>query len=649
MHRIQSRGLIVFAHDIFMAAVSFAISVYLRLDIWIVEYYRETWLSATALFTVIAAIVFLGSGLYRGVWRYASLNDLFAITRAVSMTVVIFAFAMFIWMRLEPLPRSVLVIEWFVLMALLGGPRFVYRLVKDRQFGYDVEVSGSVAPVRILLVGAGDGAEMFIRALKRDGHAPYLVVGILSESRSRVGREIHGVQVIDILENIQVAVESLRDRGIAPQRLVLTNDNMDGVRVRQIVEAASACRLTLARLPRITDFKAGVTDKLEIKPVAVEDLLGRPQVPLDRAAMARLIAGRKVLITGAGGSIGSELVRQLAELNPAELSLLEQSEFALYRIDQEISETSPAISFQSFIADVRDSDRLDQLISEIRPNIVFHAAALKHVPIVEQNIIEGIATNALGTLNVATACKRFDVQHMVVISTDKAVNPSSVMGATKRLAEIFCQAFDIEAATKGRGTRFITVRFGNVLASTGSVVPLFQRQLENGGPLTVTHPDMSRYFMTIPEAVELVLQAAAHGAGETAGDAIEPGAICVLDMGEPVKIMDLAKQMIRLAGYEPEKDIKIEVIGLRAGEKLFEEIFHGGEPLVATESAGILLAAPRAADINAVTEGIARLRNLCAARNADDALAELCSLVPEYTGTSGNSKLGTGPTTAISH
>ncbi|MEK9755016.1 MAG: polysaccharide biosynthesis protein, partial [Rhodospirillaceae bacterium] len=461
VHKIQSRGWIVFGHDIVMAALSFAISVYLRLDFWIIEYYRETWLAAAALFTVIAASVFWLSGLYRGVWRYASLNDLWAITRAVSLTVLIFAFVMFLWLRLESLPRSVLVIEWFVLMALLGGPRFLYRLVKDRRFNLDAGQAASGA-VPVLLVGAGDGAELFLRALRQGSEANYRAVGILAENTGRVGREIHGVQVIDSVGNLANAVAQLKAKGMAPRRLILTKDDMDGARVRQLFDAAGGLGLTLARLPKLTDFKAGLADKLEIKPVDVEDLMGRPQVPLDRDAMARLVNGRRVLVTGAGGSIGAELVRQIAALKPAALTLLDNSEYALYRIDLEVSESFPGLKRESRIADVRDAGRLADVFAGAKPDIVFHAAALKHVPMVEQNVIEGIATNTLGTVNVTDACLEHGVGHMVVISTDKAVNPSSVMGASKRLAEIYCQARDIEAAAKGAGTRFVTVRFGNV-------------------------------------------------------------------------------------------------------------------------------------------------------------------------------------------
>lgn len=634
VHKIQARGWIVFGHDIVMAALSFAISMYLRLDFWVVQYYRETWLTAALLFTAIAALVFWLSGLYRGVWRYASLNDLWAITRAVSLTVLIFAFTMFLWVRLESLPRSVLVIEWFVLMALLGGPRFLYRLIKDRRFGTE-NGPAAAGVIPVLLIGAGDGAELFLRALRQSGEANYRAVGILSENTGRVGREIHGVQVIDTVDNLERAVAALKRQGQAPRRLILTKDDMDGARVRALVDAAGALGLSVARLPKLTDFKTGVADKLEIKPIDVEDLLGRPQVPLDRDAMARLIGGRRVLVTGAGGSIGAELVRQLAALGPSALTLVDNSEYALYRIDLEVSENFLTLARAPEIADVRDAGRIDQVFEEARPEVVFHAAALKHVPMVERNIVEGVTTNTLGTVNVADACLKFGVGYMVVISTDKAVNPSSVMGATKRLAEIYCQAKDIQsAAGAGDATRFVTVRFGNVLGSTGSVVPLFQRQLEHGGPLTVTDPEMRRYFMTVREAVELVLQAAALGAGET-GAGVPPGNICVLDMGEPVKIIDLARQMIRLAGLEPDKDVKIEIVGLRPGEKLFEEVFHGAEPLVSSPAAGILLAQPRAADMPAIESAMTKLKDACHSRDQNGAMEVLRGLVPEYAGDAG--------------
>ena len=624
-HRISGRGLIAYGHDIVMAGVSFGLSLYLRLGDDIVYYVGEHVLQAGIVFTVICAIVFWMSGLYRGVWRYASLNDLWAITRSVTMAVLIFLLVMFLWTRFVNVPRSLIPINWFVLMALLGGPRFFYRLFKDRRLDLS---NGTFQGQRIavLLVGAGDGAELFIRALRQTADANYRVVGIVSERPDRVGRQIHGVEVIGTADDVASAVETLKAKGMPPQRLVLTKDDMDGARVRALLDQANALGMTLARLPRLTDFRSGVSDKVEVRPIAVEDLLGRPQTALDRAAMARLIEGRRVLVTGAGGSIGGELVRQVSEFKPAEIGLLDHSEHALYVVDRETAERYPELPRRAVIADVRDRERLTQIFKEIRPELVFHAAALKHVPLVEDNVIEGAATNVLGTVNVADLAHGTGTKAMVLISTDKAVNPTSVMGATKRIAESYCQALDLRRG----GTRFVTVRFGNVLGSTGSVVPLFQKQLAAGGPLTVTHPDMTRYFMTVREAVELVLQASALGIGADAGIGRRDGKIFVLEMGEPIRIMDLAEQMIRLAGFRPGLDVKIEVIGPRPGEKLFEEVFHGSEAPVPTECPGVLLAAPRAGDARELAAAIAELREACRRGDRDRVLALICRLVPEY-------------------
>jgi O-antigen biosynthesis protein WbqV len=454
------------------------------------------------------------------------------------------------------------------------------------------------------------------------------VVGIVAERSDRVGRQIHGVEVVGTADDVAGAVDRLKAKGLSPQRLVLTKDDMPGARVRSLLAQADRLGMTLARMPRLTDFKIGISDQVEVRPVAVEDLLGRPQAALDRAAMARLIEGRRVLVTGAGGSIGSELVRQVCEFNPAEIGLLDHAEHALYSIDLETAERHPRLLRQAFIADVRDRERLARVFEAFRPELVFHAAALKHVPLVEANVVEGATTNVIGTVNVADLAIKGRAAAVVAISTDKAVNPTSVMGATKRIAESYCQALDLER--EAAGTRFVTVRFGNVLGSTGSVVPLFQRQLAQGGPLTVTHPDMTRYFMTVKEAVELVLQASALGAGAANGKGGREGKIMVLDMGEPIRIMDLAEQMIRLAGLRPGKDVKIEIIGARPGEKLAEEVFHGAEAPQQTECAGVLLAAPRAGNLSLLRPAIAELEEACRQGDPDRVLALIRKLVPEY-------------------
>ncbi|MBZ0324660.1 MAG: polysaccharide biosynthesis protein, partial [Alphaproteobacteria bacterium] len=473
-----------------------------------------------------------------------------AIARAATLTILIFLPSLFLLTRLVNLPRSFLVINWFVLIVLLGASRFAYRIYKDRDLSTILQ-RNSARRVPVLLIGAGDAAETFIRALARIPDGGYRVVGVIDEKGSRVGRDIRGVEVMGTIDDIPEIVDELKAKDDAPQRLILTKPRLEPELVRRLLQVAESEGLTLARLPRLTDFHAAEGERIDVRPVAVEDLLGRPRTVLDRDAMKALVAGKRVLVTGAGGTIGGELIRQVAAFGPARLCLLDHAEFNLYTIDAEAAERWPDVSRPTILGDVRDRVRLDAVMTRERPEIVFHAAALKHVPMVEANPNEGMLTNVAGTRNIADACRAAGVAAMVMISTDKAVNPTSVMGATKRLAESYCQALDIAGGDEG--TRFVTVRFGNVLGSTGSVVPLFQRQLAKGGPLTVTHPEMKRYFMTVREAVELVLQASALGVSAPE----KRGRIYVLDMGAPVRIRDLAETMIRLAGLRPGEDVEI--------------------------------------------------------------------------------------------
>ena len=620
---LASRSLIAFSHDIVMTALSFVLSLWLRLGDQMMAYVSfDEILRGAFVFSVIGAVTFWMMGLYRGIWRYASVSDLVAITKAVTLIVLLFVGIQFLWTRLEDLPRSLPLINWFLLMALLGGPRFLYRLAKDRRLDMVLDQDGRTR-VPILLAGAGDGAELFLRATNRPGDANYRPVGILAETTSRVGRNIHGVEVLGTLDELARVCSTLE---IKPTKVIVTKPDMDGALVRDLFDTATRLGMTLARMPRLTDFKSESGTDVPLREIAVEDLLGRPQKPLDRDAMRDLVHNKRVLVTGAGGSIGSELSRQAADFGPAELVLVENSEFALYTIDMELSRIAPDTLRRAVICDVRDRSRLDSLFDAVKPDIIFHAAALKHVPLVEANVAEGLHTNVLGTANVAEAAVTAGVATMVMISTDKAVNPTNVMGASKRIAEQYVQALDLHQ-DKVNGTRFVTVRFGNVLGSTGSVVPLFRKQLADGGPLTVTHPDMTRYFMTIREAVELVLQAAAFDV--QTGHA-NNGKIYVLNMGEPVKIIDLARQMIRLAGFEPDTDIAIDIVGPRPGEKLFEEVFHGSEPPIATDAPGILLAAPRTGDIAVLRAALDELSALCHAGNEDGLAAFVHKLVPEY-------------------
>ncbi len=555
-------------------------------------------------------------------WRFSGLSDLVGVVGGSIACATLFA--LLLLAAGFHLPTTTFpIVHALTLMVLLGTPRLAYRLYRGRpRRGTD-----NAPTQRVVLVGAGDAADAFFRAAASDP-AGLRIIGLLALADRQAGRRMHNVPILGTASETPALLERLAARRRLPSLLVVTEPDFLGAPLAALIAAAEKFDIPVRRAPRVTALLSA--ERIELRPVAIEDLLNRPQVSLDRPGMARLVAGRRVLVTGAGGSIGSELARQLAALQPASLVLLDQSEYALWQIDLEILEQAPGITRHAVIADVRDTSRIRAIFTEYAPELVFHAAALKHVPMVEANPLEGLSTNILGTRIVADAAHRAGATAMVLISTDKAVNPTSLMGASKRVAEMYCQALDIGARRAGCGMRCITVRFGNVLGSTGSVVPLFRRQLERGGPLTVTHPDMQRYFMTVREAVSLVLQACVVGLEQATLPGGEQGGIFVLDMGKPVHIVDLARQMIRLAGLRPEQDIKIEYTGLRPGEKLFEELFHGREAPVPTGHPGLLIAAPRTTDAATVGTAIDEIANLCRAGQTPLALARIVSLVPEF-------------------
>lgn len=581
---LNNRRLLAFAHDIAVAAVSFWLALYMRMGGDFAYLLQESSLFAVVFFASTCGLVFWAHGLYRRIWVFASLRDLVEILRSSSVAVAAFLAIAFLTTRLDGMPRSVPFMAWFIMLAGLGGSRMLFRMLRERRRNQLWEKS-SAGRVNVMLVGTGDETDIFLRAVSINPQSPYNVVGIIGENPKRIGRLIHGVEVMGTVDQLAAIVEKLRGRMTPPSRLILTRSvsRLNSDLVAQILEQTASLGLALSRLPVLTDVRNDVSSMLSVRdrPLALEDLLGRPETKLNRSEISALVRGRRVLITGAGGTIGSELVRQIAALKPECIVLVEFCEFNLYRIDMEAKETFPSLNLCSLIGDVRDAVRMSQIFAQERPDLVFHAAAIKHVPIAEENIREAIMTNVIGTRNVADCCLKTGISAMVLISTDKAVYPSSVMGATKRLAEMYCQALDLAS----NSTRFITVRFGNVLGSTGSVVPRFQEQIARGGPITVTHPDITRYFMTVHEAVELVLQASALGSNP--GD--QRGKVLVLDMGEPVKIADLARQMIRLVGLRPEEDIKIEYIGLRPGEKLHEELFADAEELIPSAADGVKL------------------------------------------------------------
>ncbi|HUK10591.1 MAG TPA: nucleoside-diphosphate sugar epimerase/dehydratase [Stellaceae bacterium] len=633
----RSRALLTLAHDVFMTALAFLVSMYLRIGGDIATYPRRPIIEHTIGFAVIGAVVFWATRLYRADWRYFSMPDVVALVRAVTLVIGIGGLLFFLATRLEGMPRSTFVIDWFVMLALLGGPRFAYRTIKDRGLRFLAEAR-SASGIPVLVIGVRDGAHAFIREMARDPLAAYRVVGLIADKASRVGRDIAGVPVLGTIENLEDVVADLDRRGRRPQRLILAAPSIEGATVRRLLDIADRLAIPLARLPRLTDFQQTEgKGHIRIEPVAIEDLLGRSQAVLDRPSMQALIAGRRVLVTGAGGTIGGELARQIAALAPERLVLLDNSEYQLYGIDRDVTEANPDLSCRAIIGDVRDRVRIDEVLMTERPELVFHAAALKHVPIVEANAIEGVLTNVIGTRNVAESCAARGVAIMVLISTDKAVNPTNVMGATKRVAEMVAQARGLPGTQGANATRFVTVRFGNVLGSTGSVVPLFRHQLAQGWPLTVTHPDVTRFFMTVREAVELVLQSAALGSGEDAR-----GKLFVLDMGEPVRIADLARQMIRLAGRRPETDVPIAFIGLRPGEKLHEELFHADEHLAPTRISGIRLAAPRPVDEAQLARLLDEIEAAARERREDRVLGLLGRLVPEFAAATATARAASG-------
>jgi O-antigen biosynthesis protein WbqV len=543
-------------------------------------------------------------------WRFSGLSDLTGVVGGSIASAALFALLLAATGFALP-TVSFPIVHALTLMVLLGTPRVAYRLYRGRPR------SEGRGGERLLLIGAGDDADAFIRAAAA---APALrVIGLVALAERQAGRRMHNLPILGSIGEIEQILARLATRARPPDAIVVTEADFLGAPLAALIATADHAGIAVRRAPRPTALTAA--SRIELRPVAIEDLLNRPQVSLDRNGMRAFIAGRRVLVTGAGGSIGSELCRQLATLAPAQLILLDNSEYALWQIDLESSERTPDVPRTAVIADVRDAARIAAVMETHRPHIIFHAAALKHVPMVEANPVEGLLTNAIGTRIVADAGRAAGAEAMVLISTDKAVNPTSLMGASKRVAEIYCQALDIAGRDAGTGgLRCVTVRFGNVLGSTGSVVPLFRRQLERGGPLTVTHPDMQRYFMTVREAVSLVLQACVVGT-------LPVGGIFVLDMGAPVKILDLARQMIRLSGL---RHVDIEFSGLRPGEKLFEELFHGQEPPVPTGHAGLLMATPRTMDLAAAGRAIDRIGRACRAGDVAGARALVAELVPEF-------------------
>ena len=548
-------------------------------------------------------LIFWRFRLYRGIWRYASTADLRRIVLAVMLSAAVIP--LLFWMlRLGlVIPRSVLVINPLLLMLMMGGSRFVYRLWKEQGLYGDIRLHGEP----VLVLGAGDAAASLAKELSRS--SDWRLVGFLDDNTERHGRTLNGVRVLGGLGSLPEWAEQL---GV--QQVIIAMPSSSHQQRKRAIQLCNVAKVKALTVPSFDDLMSGKVAVSQLRAIELDDLLGRDPVQLDEAGLHGLLTGKTVMVTGAGGSIGSELCRQIARFAPAKIMLFEQSEFALYTIEQELQQSFPELGLACLIGDVRDAARVDEAMRQHQPDVLFHAAAYKHVPLMEQhNAWQAIRNNVLGTWTVARAAQQHGVGKFVMISTDKAVNPTNVMGASKRLAEMVCQALQPSG-----GTRFVIVRFGNVLGSTGSVIPKFREQIAQGGPITVTHPEITRYFMSIPEAAQLVLQAGLMG---------QDGEIFVLDMGEPVKIVDLAKDLIRLSGFT-EEEIKIEFTGLRPGEKLYEELLADNEHTLPTPHPKLRIAQARQAD----TAWLERLLEWVSAQSMPDeqVRAALRQWVPEY-------------------
>jgi len=601
------RASLAFGHDVVASGVAWIAAFLLRFNLEVPREFLMTALETLPWVVGINALLFWRLGLYRGLWRYASLPDLQKILVAVFIASLASPALFVLAAPAPPVPRSVFMIAPLLLIGAMSGSRLLYRAWKEERL-LGVVRHPEANPVIVL--GAGVSASALLRDLANSSQ--WRVVALLDDDARKHGGAIQDVKVLGALDRVE---EIARRLGVT-QAIIAMPGASHAARKRAL-EICHAAGLRVMTVPAYSDIVSGKVSVSQLREVELDDLLGRDPVQLDDAKMSGFLKGKSVLVTGAGGSIGSELCRQIARFAPARLVLLENTEYALYAIEQEFRDRHPAQEVVAAIGDAKDEARVKEIFARHAPDVVFHAAAYKHVPLMEtDNAFQTVANNALSTIVTARAAQAAGVKTYVLVSTDKAVNPTNVMGASKRLAEMLCQALQPRGATQ-----FVMVRFGNVLGSTGSVIPRFREQIARGGPVTVTHPDIERYFMSIPEAAQLVLQAALMGKG---------GEIFVLDMGEPVKIAELARQMIRLSGFS-EQDIRIVYSGLRPGEKLFEEVLVDGEATLPTPHPKLRVAQARTPGNEHLPEDVLAWLAQSPGAAPEVVRARLKAWIPEYT------------------
>ncbi|WP_174705673.1 polysaccharide biosynthesis protein [Leptospira kobayashii] len=599
----------VFPIDIFFMVLSYFLAHLVRFEDFRFLENKELFFTCTAIVVISRSVVFFLSGIYKSLWSYASLHDLLEIIKATILSSLVSTIAILFYNRFSQISRMVPILDTLILLGFLCLRSLSWRMIRDQIFR-----AGAKDGIPILLVGAGKLGVTFLSEIRRHSELDLHPVGFLDDNPSKVGGYIQGVPILGISES---AEDFIYKFGI--KKVIMTVSQPDGRIVSKLMKICDSAGIEFKILPSFGDYISDKPKITQLREVQVEDLLGRPTVDLEVESIRSYLEGKDILVTGAGGSIGSEICRQVALFRPRSLILLDAAETPLYEIDYELRKNFAefGIEFKPVMADVKNLSRLSSVFEEHKPSVVFHSAAYKHVPMMEINPCEAVLNNVMGTKNVADVSRLTGVERFVLISTDKAVNPVNVMGASKRAAELYLQHISQNSRTK-----FITVRFGNVLGSNGSVIPRFREQIKRGGPVTVTHPEVIRYFMTIPEATQLVLQAGSMG---------EHGEIFILDMGEPVKIVSLAEEMIRLSGYTPHQDIKIEFTGLRPGEKLFEELMLDQEGIKKTHHPKIRIAAPlESYNLLLFQNKMNKLFSLAKANKDKEIFPSFKDIIPEY-------------------
>ena len=605
--RKTPRFLVLTAGYTLLLQLCYITPLLLRFDLAVPARYWHGYAAIAPYFTVLSLLGFLVAGLYHGLWRYASTVTLFQIAKGATLSAAALVVIMFFSSQVL-FPRSMIVLVWVWELVVIGGVRFAWRLSRERVLGPTPSRAR-----RTIVVGADHSGVHLMQEMRRAPDAEEMLtpVGFIDDDARLSGHLVEGVKVLGTIADLPRVLNEKR-----VEMVIVSDPDMPAKVVREIARFCAEARVSIKTLPGLSDLKEGRTALSQMRDVRIEDLLGRQPVHLDLDEVAEFLRGQRVLVTGAGGSIGSELARQVASFGPVELVLLDHAENGLYYVHNELATQHPDLVLQAVVADIKDRAGLERVFERFRPSVVFHAAAHKHVPLLEANPREAVLNNIVGTRELVQCADRHGVRKFVLISTDKAVNPTSVMGASKRVCEMLLQS-----RSQGSLTRFVAVRFGNVLGSDGSVIPLFQRQLQRGGPLTVTHPEARRYFMTIPESVRLVLQAGAMGKG---------GEVFLLDMGEQVRIVDLARQLIRMAGMTEGEDVEIVYTGLRPGEKLFEELHSDSERTRITRHERILVWDLDARAEASLLADVQDLERIALGGSSADIKARLHELVPEY-------------------